>query len=148
MPRAICVHALYVDDIAARASAIANAASAIGMRPASVLRFPFHARHLLDKVWQAHTVRRLPNGQTQLFIGLHLIHEVTTPQAFDMLRARGLAVRCRSARSRPSITSCPRSTAAAVPRRDGRGHAVGARAQLPATGSALELDSGTRASST
>jgi 3-isopropylmalate/(R)-2-methylmalate dehydratase large subunit len=48
---------------------------------------------LLQKVWDAHTVRRLPNGQTQLFIGLHLIHEVTTPQAFDMLRARGWGVR-------------------------------------------------------
>jgi 3-isopropylmalate/(R)-2-methylmalate dehydratase large subunit len=47
---------------------------------------------LLQKVWDAHTVRRLPNGQTQLFIGLHLIHEVTTPQAFDMLRARGWGV--------------------------------------------------------
>src|SRR5258707_663249 len=47
---------------------------------------------LFEKVWQAHTVRRLPNGQQQLFIGLHLIHEVTTPQAFDMLRARGLRV--------------------------------------------------------
>jgi 3-isopropylmalate/(R)-2-methylmalate dehydratase large subunit len=48
---------------------------------------------LLEKVWDAHTVRRLPNGQTQLFIGLHLIHEVTSPQAFDMLRARGWTVR-------------------------------------------------------
>jgi 3-isopropylmalate/(R)-2-methylmalate dehydratase large subunit len=48
---------------------------------------------LLQKVWDAHTVRRLPNGQTQLFVGLHLIHEVTTPQAFDMLRARGWKVR-------------------------------------------------------
>jgi len=47
---------------------------------------------LFKKVWDAHTVRKLPNGQTQLFIGLHLIHEVTTPQAFDMLRARGLKV--------------------------------------------------------
>jgi 3-isopropylmalate/(R)-2-methylmalate dehydratase large subunit len=47
---------------------------------------------LFEKVWQAHSVRRLPNGQEQLFIGLHLIHEVTTPQAFDMLRARGLGV--------------------------------------------------------
>jgi 3-isopropylmalate/(R)-2-methylmalate dehydratase large subunit len=45
---------------------------------------------LLDKVWDLHTVRRLPTGQTQLFIGLHLIHEVTTPQAFAMLRERGL----------------------------------------------------------
>ena len=44
---------------------------------------------LLEKVWNAHAVRKLPNGQTQLFVGLHLIHEVTSPQAFDMLRARG-----------------------------------------------------------
>ncbi len=36
---------------------------------------------LLQKVWDLHTVRRLPTGQTQLFIGLHLVHEVTTPQA-------------------------------------------------------------------
>src|SRR6516164_4159532 len=53
--------------------------------------FPM-ASTLFDKVWNAHSVRRLPNGQTQLFIGLHLIHEVTSPQAFDMLRARGLRV--------------------------------------------------------
>ena len=50
------------------------------------------AATLFEKVWQAHSVRRLLNGQEQLFIGLHLIHEVTTPQAFDMLRARGLGV--------------------------------------------------------
>jgi len=47
---------------------------------------------LLRKVWDAHTVRRLPSGQTQLFVGLHLIHEVTTPQAFDMLRQNGWRV--------------------------------------------------------
>src|SRR6186997_571079 len=47
---------------------------------------------LLQKVWDAHAVRTLPTGQTQLFIGLHLIHEVTTPQAFDALRARGWGV--------------------------------------------------------
>src|SRR5436853_7323742 len=47
---------------------------------------------LLQKVWDLHTVRTLPTGQTQLFIGLHLIHEVTTPQAFDVLRQRGLKV--------------------------------------------------------
>ena len=47
---------------------------------------------LLHKVWDRHTVRRLPSGQTQLFIGLHLIHEVTTPQAFDMLRQRDVGV--------------------------------------------------------
>ena len=47
---------------------------------------------LLTKVWDRHAVRTLPTGQTQLFIGLHLIHEVTTPQAFDALRARGWRV--------------------------------------------------------
>ena len=47
---------------------------------------------LLRKVWDAHAVRRLPTGQTQLFIGLHLVHEVTSPQAFDMLNARGWKV--------------------------------------------------------
>ena len=51
------------------------------------------ASTLLSKVWDAHSVRKLPNGQTQLLIGLHLIHEVTSPQAFDMLRARGWKVR-------------------------------------------------------
>ena len=49
-------------------------------------------RTLYDKVWEAHSVTTLPTGQTQLFIGLHLVHEVTTPQAFDMLRERGLSI--------------------------------------------------------
>ncbi len=47
---------------------------------------------LFDKVWDLHTVGILPSGQTQLFIGLHLIHEVTSPQAFGMLRDRHLQV--------------------------------------------------------
>lgn len=47
---------------------------------------------LFDKVWDLHTVSTLPSGQTQLFIGLHLIHEVTSPQAFAMLRERKLQV--------------------------------------------------------
>jgi 3-isopropylmalate/(R)-2-methylmalate dehydratase large subunit len=47
---------------------------------------------LLQKVWELHTVRQLPTGQTQLFIGLHLVHEVTSPQAFDALRQRGWKV--------------------------------------------------------
>jgi 3-isopropylmalate/(R)-2-methylmalate dehydratase large subunit len=47
-------------------------------------------RNLFHKVWDLHSVRTLPSGQTQLFIGLHLIHEVTSPQAFAMLRERGL----------------------------------------------------------
>jgi 3-isopropylmalate/(R)-2-methylmalate dehydratase large subunit len=43
---------------------------------------------LYHKVFDSHTVRPLPSGQAQLFIGLHLIHEVTSPQAFAMLRDR------------------------------------------------------------
>jgi 3-isopropylmalate/(R)-2-methylmalate dehydratase large subunit len=49
-------------------------------------------RTLYDKIWQSHTVGILPTGQTQLFIGLHLIHEITTAPAFDMLRENGLDV--------------------------------------------------------
>jgi 3-isopropylmalate/(R)-2-methylmalate dehydratase large subunit len=51
------------------------------------------ASTLLDRVWDAHTVRTLPSGQTQLLIGLHLIHEVTSPQAFQALRELKLPVR-------------------------------------------------------
>jgi 3-isopropylmalate/(R)-2-methylmalate dehydratase large subunit len=54
---------------------------------------PAPGKTLLDKVWEAHAVRELPGGQTQLFIGLHLIHEVTSPQAFAMLRELELPVR-------------------------------------------------------
>src|SRR3982750_2453292 len=50
------------------------------------------AATLFQKVWDAHTVRTLPSGQTQLFVGLHLVHEVTSPQAFDMLRQSGWKV--------------------------------------------------------
>ncbi len=50
-------------------------------------------RHLFDKVWDAHAVGTLANGQTQLLIGTHLIHEVTSPQAFGMLDDLGLPVR-------------------------------------------------------
>ena len=50
-------------------------------------------KNLFQKVWDAHTVKVLSNGQTQLFVGRHLIHEVTSPQAFGMLREKGLAVR-------------------------------------------------------
>ncbi len=50
------------------------------------------AQSLFQKVWDAHAVRTLANGQTQLLIGTHLIHEVTSPQAFGMLRDLGLKV--------------------------------------------------------
>ena len=49
---------------------------------------------LYDKVWDLHRVAELPGGSTQLFVGLHLIHEVTSPQAFAALKDKGLTVRC------------------------------------------------------
>ena len=51
------------------------------------------AQTLFQKVWDLHSVRRLPNGQTQLYIGLHLVHEVTSPQAFEELDVRGWGMR-------------------------------------------------------
>ena len=48
---------------------------------------------LYDKVWDLHRVAELPGGASQLFIGLHLIHEVTSPQAFAALQELGLSVR-------------------------------------------------------
>lgn len=50
-------------------------------------------KNLFEKVWDAHDVGQLQNGQTQLFVGRHLIHEVTSPQAFGMLREKKLPVR-------------------------------------------------------
>ncbi len=50
------------------------------------------SQSLFEKVWDAHAVKTLSNGQTQLLIGTHLIHEVTSPQAFGMLRDLNLKV--------------------------------------------------------
>ncbi|CAN5466644.1 3-isopropylmalate dehydratase large subunit [soil metagenome] len=49
-------------------------------------------KSLYEKVFELHTVRKFPSGQYQLLMGLQLIHEVTSPQAFSMLRERGWGV--------------------------------------------------------
>jgi 3-isopropylmalate/(R)-2-methylmalate dehydratase large subunit len=53
---------------------------------------------LFDKVWDRHVVDELPGGGTLLYIDRHLVHEVTSPQAFDGLREKGRRVR------RPDLT--------------------------------------------
>ncbi len=58
------------------------------------------AKTLFDKIWDAHTVNRIEGGPTQLYIDRHYCHEVTSPQAFDGLRKRGLQV------FRPEKTIC------------------------------------------
>lgn len=50
-------------------------------------------KSLYQKVWENHAVSTLTDGRTQVFIGTHLIHEVTSPQAFGMLRDLGLKVK-------------------------------------------------------
>jgi 3-isopropylmalate/(R)-2-methylmalate dehydratase large subunit len=50
-------------------------------------------KSLFQKVWEAHHVGTLADGRSQLFIGTHLVHEVTSPQAFGMLRDLGLKVK-------------------------------------------------------
>jgi 3-isopropylmalate/(R)-2-methylmalate dehydratase large subunit len=51
------------------------------------------AKTLFQKVWESHVVAEEPGRPSVLYIDLHLIHEVTSPQAFSGLRARGLKVR-------------------------------------------------------
>jgi 3-isopropylmalate/(R)-2-methylmalate dehydratase large subunit len=55
-------------------------------------------RTLFDKVWDDHVVVQEPDCPAVLYVDLHLVHEVTSPQAFSGLRARGLKVR------RPDLT--------------------------------------------
>src|SRR5512147_2527605 len=55
-------------------------------------------RTLFEKVWDAHVVREEPGEPTLLFVDLHLVHEVTSPQAFEELRLAGRRVR------RPDLT--------------------------------------------
>src|SRR5687767_6839497 len=56
------------------------------------------ATTLFEKIWDAHKVADLPTGETLLYIDRHLIHEVTSPQAFEGLRSSGRKVR------RPDLT--------------------------------------------
>src|SRR6201986_5610619 len=55
-------------------------------------------RTLAEKIWDAHVVRSADGEPDLLFIDLHLVHEVTSPQAFDGLRMAGRVVR------RPDLT--------------------------------------------
>src|SRR2546423_1352320 len=63
-------------------------------------------RTIIEKLWDSHVVSQQPDAPALLYIDLHLVHEVTSPQAFSGLRARGLKVR------RPDLTlaTCDHST--------------------------------------
>ena len=47
---------------------------------------------LFDKIWDAHVIQNVEDGPTQLYIDRLFVHEVTSPQAFDTLRDKGLKV--------------------------------------------------------
>jgi 3-isopropylmalate/(R)-2-methylmalate dehydratase large subunit len=51
------------------------------------------AKTLFEKIWAAHVVRELPDGSSLIYIDRHLVHEVTSPQAFEGLRQAGRSVR-------------------------------------------------------
>ncbi|MGQ0677676.1 MAG: aconitase family protein, partial [Rhodospirillales bacterium] len=55
-------------------------------------------RTLFDKIWDSHVVHRQPDGTCVLYVDRHLVHEVTSPQAFEGLRIAGRKVR------RPDLT--------------------------------------------
>ena len=61
--------------------------------PPRILAATIMGKSLFQKVWDSHRVGTLGDGRTRLFIGTHLIHEVTSPQAFGMLRDLGLKVK-------------------------------------------------------
>src|ERR1700691_5217326 len=55
-------------------------------------------RTIIEKIWDNHVVSQREGEPALLYVDLHLVHEVTSPQAFDGLRKRGLKVR------RPDLT--------------------------------------------
>ena len=76
-------------------------------------------RTLYEKIWDAHVVEQRPDGTAILFIDRHLVHEVTSPQAFDGLRAAGRSVR------RPDLTlAVPDHNLPTTARRDGFGNRI------------------------
>jgi 3-isopropylmalate/(R)-2-methylmalate dehydratase large subunit len=74
-------------------------------------------RTLYEKIWDAHVVEQRPDGTCLIFIDRHLVHEVTSPQAFAGLRASGRTVR------RPDLTlAVPDHNVPTTARLDAAGH--------------------------
>ncbi|HUF27447.1 MAG TPA: 3-isopropylmalate dehydratase large subunit [Gemmatimonadaceae bacterium] len=119
---------------------MSDARTARGRRGAGVLAFPAPAsrgvRTLFEKVWDAHEVRAATEATPAiLYVDLHLVHEVTSAQAFAELRERGLAVRRpdRTVATMDHATPTdPRPAPAAVgTRRGGEDDARPGRSGLP-----------------
>src|SRR5512137_173718 len=74
-------------------------------------------RTLFDKIWADHVVTQEPGSPAVLYVDLHLVHEVTSPQAFDGLRQRRLPVR-RPDRTVATMDHSVPTVAPIVPIRD------------------------------
>ncbi|MCZ8107399.1 MAG: aconitase family protein, partial [Burkholderiales bacterium] len=75
-----------------------------------------HARTLYDKLWDAHVVHQEADGTCLIYIDRHLVHEVTSPQAFEALKVAGRKVR------RPELTlAVPDHNLPTTARRDADG---------------------------
>ena len=76
-------------------------------------------RTLYEKIWDAHVVGRRDDGTCLIYIDRHLVHEVTSPQAFEALRVAGRTVR------RPDLTlAVPDHNLPTTPRRDAQGQPI------------------------
>lgn len=76
-------------------------------------------RTLYEKIWDAHVVDRMEDGTCLIYIDRHLVHEVTSPQAFELLRVAGRTVR------RPDLTlAVPDHNLPTTARRDARASAL------------------------
>jgi 3-isopropylmalate/(R)-2-methylmalate dehydratase large subunit len=76
------------------------------------------AKTLYDKIWDSHVVVPETDAPAVLFVDLHLIHEVTTPQAFDELRKRGLRLRRADLTLGTADHSIPTTTRVLSPTQD------------------------------
>src|SRR5271169_1433438 len=70
-----------------------NASPEAASRPRTIIDPGSRPRTIIEKIWDNHVVAERDDAPSLLYIDLHLVHEVTSPQAFDGLRRRGLKVR-------------------------------------------------------
>ena len=103
-------------------------------------------RTLLDKIWDAHTVRTEDGGRSVLYIDRQYIHEVTSPVAFAGLERRGIGVSTSTCRSpRPNHGARSRRWRPTAPNSASNISAWETRARASCTSSAPNWDSHSRA---
>ena len=87
-------------------------------------------RTIIEKIWDSHVVHEQPGAPSLIYIDLHLVHEVTSPQAFSVLRNQGLKVR----RPERTLATMDHSTPTRTEQVPARGESKGGAAQRGAPG--------------